>query len=293
MEILNRSQRTIVIDEFKPQKPKAIMIIVHGASEYFKRYHNFAKYLETQNILAVGYDHLGHGINKDKNIKGIFFDNKNGALMLVNDLEDVVLYYYTHYPDIPIFIFGHSMGSVITREFSIKTRLLIDGIILSGSVHPDMRLIKSGLRFGKVVTKLRGKKKVSRMLNNLVFGKLDESISHNTDNIDNYKKDDYCGDDFTNQAIIDLVSITKDIIDVNKIKKMMNTRYFIISGKDDPFSKKTKQLEHFINILDINNFKYEYKFYDNAKHELINEDIKDVVYLDVMKFVNDVIDSNK
>lgn len=290
MIVRTRDNCEIIVSEFKASKTKAIFIIVHGASEHFKRYYDFASFLQKNNILCAGYDLLGHGINRDEKAKGIYFASENGEKKLVNDLEDVVLHYYTHYPKIPIFIFGHSMGSLILRSFAINTRLLVDGIILCGSLQPSDNKIKNGLRLAKIITKLKGKKNVSKLLNSMTFSKnIEKTLSYDNANINNYQKDQYCGDYFTNQAIVDLVTMTKEVIDVNNIRKMLNTNYYIISGKDDPFSDKTKQLEKYINILDISNFQYQYKFYDNAKHEILNEKLKDEVHDDILTFINIII----
>ena len=45
--------------------PKAILQIIHGMAEYIERYDEFAQFLNDNNILVVGHDHLGHGESVD------------------------------------------------------------------------------------------------------------------------------------------------------------------------------------------------------------------------------------
>ena len=40
---------------------KAVVQIVHGIAEYVERYDDFAEFLNSQGILVVAEDHMGHG----------------------------------------------------------------------------------------------------------------------------------------------------------------------------------------------------------------------------------------
>ncbi|MDL2211441.1 alpha/beta hydrolase [Erysipelotrichaceae bacterium OttesenSCG-928-M19] len=286
--IKNRFNREIVLYCWQVEKPQAVLVLAHGASEHIHRYAKFAQYLKEQGIMVIGYNHLGHAENKIELKEGVFFAQENGHQLLVSDLEDVCLFAYQQYTDLPLIVMGHSMGSLIVRNWAIKSKLLVDGLIICGSLHPSPTLIKSGLLFAKAQIKLFGKYHLSNILNKIAFGSLEKRISYNQENVINYKNDPECGQQFSNQAIYDLMQLMNDIIDDNKIKQSLKTKYFIISGSDDPFSNKTKQLDLYLNSLKRYGFNYSYKFYQNMKHEILNEENKEIVFEDIVAFIRKI-----
>ncbi|MDR3215265.1 MAG: lysophospholipase [Bacilli bacterium] len=287
VNIRNRQQRNIEVKVYEANQAKANFIIAHGASEHIMRYDHLASFLQDNNINVFGYNHLGHGL--DNNDQGIYFTKKNGHIELINDLEDVCLYAYTQHSELPLFIFGHSMGSLIARGFAIRSRLKINGMIICGSMNPPTQLIKSGLVLAKTITKVKGEKKTSKLLNKMTLGDLESSISYNKENINNYHTDPWCGKAFTNKAIVDLLMLTKLVGDHVNISLMMQSNYFFISGQDDPFSKGTKQVMEVIDEMKKTNPHVDYKFYQNAKHEILKESLAPTVFQDILDFINKVI----
>ena len=286
--IKNRYQREIEIYIWKAKKTKAIMIIAHGASEHIYRYDEYATFLKNHGITVYGYNHLGHGNNKSEIINGVFFSDKDGEKYLIDDLEDVCIAAYQDNKNLPLIIFGHSMGSLIVRGLMSHTKLRPEGVIICGSLHPSSQVIKAGLMLAKTNTKIFGKTKMSKSLNNIAFGNFEKRISYNQENVEKYKNDKDCGMLFSNQAIVDLMELMNDVTKDSTISKMIKTKYYIISGKDDPFSDSTKQLKVFFKKLDQNKIDYNYKFYSGMKHEILMEDKKEDVFKDIIKFIDEI-----
>ena len=287
-KITTRKQRSLNVYEWSAKEAKAVVVLVHGASEHIDRYKEFAEYLVNNNITVYGYNHLGHGENKHADVRGVYFEDNKGEETLVNDLEDVCLYVQAN-NNCPLFVFGHSMGSLIARGFAVKTTLKVKGIILCGSLHPSKLIVKSGLGYAKVRANISGKKDISRSLNKMAFGSFNERISYNKDNVRDYANDPNCGLYFSNQAIVDLLSLIDFITTEGNIKKMIKTDYLIISGADDPFSDKTKQLNAFMNCLNKNNIIFKHKFYREMKHEILKEKGKQEVFADVVNHIESVL----
>lgn len=286
VKIKTRDERTIIVSCYEVTKPVASIVIVHGASEYIKRYEELALYLNKKNINVYGYDQLGHGVNLNKELNAIYFsDDDNAHIKLISDLEDVCLYVYTHNSSLPIFVFGHSMGSLVVRGLAIISRLNFNGLIICGTMNPSVKLLNSGLFLARSITKLRGKKKTSRFLNKLTFGKLEQKISYNKNNVANYHKDEYCGLLFTNEAITELLLLTKMVCNKANICLMSKTKYFFIGGADDKFSDDGKQVQEVIDYMKGNNFDVSFKFYPQARHEILKEDCKDEVMGDINEFI--------
>lgn len=284
--INNRNNESSLVVEWPSKKPEAVLIIAHGASEHIYRYKKFATFLQENNISVIGYNHIGHAEKKSNDAGGVYFGAENGDKILVSDFEDVCLAAYQKYPDLPLYVLGHSMGSLIVRAFMSQTKLAIDGAIICGTLHPASNVIKSGKAFAKFMYRIFGKDKYSKQLNKMVFGSnLGNTLSHNSENVANYKQDPDCGNLFSNKAVYDLINLMDTALNENNIKHLQPTKYLVISGAEDPFSKKTKETDIFTAILEKFDIDYQYKIYPEMKHEILQETNKEAVFNDILNFI--------
>ena len=105
------------------QNPKAMITLIHGLGEHCGRYHHVADYFSKHNINITSFDLQGHG--KSEGARGYISTHE----ILMDDLELFLNITTANFPDIPIFIYGHSLGAVIALAFAIKRKPLIRGII--------------------------------------------------------------------------------------------------------------------------------------------------------------------
>ena len=94
-----------------------IVQISHGMIEYIKRYDEFARYLNQYGILVIGNDHLGHGETAKIDDDLGYFCPSNMSETVVADLYEVTRFAKKNYPNVPYFLFGHSMGSFMARRY--------------------------------------------------------------------------------------------------------------------------------------------------------------------------------
>ena len=94
------------------KKPKAIIQVIHGMEEHQERYSEFASILSKNGYLVITSDMRGHG--KEASELG-FFKEKNGHQQLVDDQITIRNYIETNYNGTPVILFGHSMGTIISR----------------------------------------------------------------------------------------------------------------------------------------------------------------------------------
>jgi alpha-beta hydrolase superfamily lysophospholipase len=93
--------------ETVPQGAKAGLIIVHGIAEHGARYRHAAAALERKNIASFVYDQRGHGENPGTRAHiGNFAD-------FAADLGQIGENVQQRFPELPLFVWGHSMGSVV------------------------------------------------------------------------------------------------------------------------------------------------------------------------------------
>lgn len=110
---------------------KGTIIIVHGFAEHSARYNHVAKYFNDNGFRVFGFDHRFHGDDDDfvgwkiKDIKT--FDE------IVDDAVEIIGYIEEKCADLPYFIFGHSMGGMITVRTILRMQETwkCQGVVLS------------------------------------------------------------------------------------------------------------------------------------------------------------------
>lgn len=138
--------------------PVGIVQIVHGMNEHGARYQEFAQKLNEAGYIAVADDHRGFGATAETESELGHIDPEAGVEALIRDQAAVKDYIRTKFPDLPYFIYAHSMGSFIIRIF--MTRHSADGIILSGSgMQPHLLLSTAVKATEHFVKKKSGQKR--------------------------------------------------------------------------------------------------------------------------------------
>ena len=99
-------------------KPKGIVQVIHGFGEHSRRYfHMIVKFMDAGYIVAAD-DHVGHGKTAMYNDTWGDWGDAGFHTMMEDEhkLKEIVS---KMYPDLPYFMFGHSMGSFI-REILLQ-----------------------------------------------------------------------------------------------------------------------------------------------------------------------------
>jgi len=112
--------------EVVPSQLKAGLIIVHGIAEHADRYRHVAEALASQGIACFVYDQRGHG-----KFPGTRTHVANFA-EFADDLELVGQTARKRFPSLPLFVWGHSMGSVVVTLAAIDGLSWARGVITSG-----------------------------------------------------------------------------------------------------------------------------------------------------------------
>ena len=141
---------------------KGIIQLVHGMEEHIARYDDFATYLARMGYVVVGHDHLGHGKSvKDESELGDF-DCQDAWFHLAQDIHIIQNRISKEYHNLPYFIFGHSMGSLLVRTYATIYTDNINGIIIKVlflQIWLEEHLIKSLSQIKQLVIGLQEMKK--------------------------------------------------------------------------------------------------------------------------------------
>lgn len=282
-------------------EPRAIVQIIHGIAEYISRYDEFMSFLADNGIIAVGTDHLGHGKSIESEEQTGFFAYDNGWDYVVRDEEVLRLAMHENYPELPIIVFGHSMGSFMTRTLLIRYPDAFNAAIISGTGNQGAALVNGGLFMGNLVTGLRGAHHYSKFLNNLAFGsynKIYENpkteydwLSRDEANVQKYIDDPLCGFIPSCSLFRDMMTGVKFITNKKNLTAMnKDMPVYFMSGDMDPVGECGKGVQKaYNNFLEAGMKDVSIKLYPGGRHEMLNEINKDEVYADILAWLNSKI----
>ena len=274
---------------------KGIFHLVHGMCEYIGRYAHIFAALAERGYVCCGYDNLGHGKTaRDENELG-FIAHRDGWKYLVRDVkafEDAVKKIY---PDIPLCLMGHSMGSFIARIAAENYGDGIEKFIICGTGGPNPAA-PFGLLATDIMRLLNGEKHRSKLVNKLAFGAYNkrfegdsefEWITTDREVINKYAADKYCNFKFTVSAMHDLVKLNQL---ANRPAWFKNMRkdlpVLLISGSDDPVGAYGKGVTTVYKKLKTAGVKdVTLKLYDGCRHEIHNDSCKNQVINDITEFI--------
>lgn len=279
------------------KQPKAIVQISHGMAEHIGRYHEFARYLVEHGIFVYGNDHRGHGHTETRNEDLGYFADDDGYETIVQDMNSLTDIIQLEYPDTPIILFGHSMGSFLSRRYIQLFGKRLQGVVFSGTGgHPGF-VGKLGHILATREAKKHGRRTPSKRLNSLTFGSYNKAfhptrtefdwLSRDVDEVDKYINDPLCGGVFTAGFFDDFLKGLLSLYQEDgKIPKDLPA--YFLSGELDPVGKNTKGVLQNIHQLQSVGIKdISYKFYPGGRHEILNEINREEVFSDILQWIND------
>ena len=160
------------------QRPRGVVLIVHGLGEHAWRYDALAQRLNDWGFCVRAYDQRGHG--ESGGHRGVLpYEDA-----LLDDLEEVVDDTRRHIAEpwaCPLILLGHSMGGLVSATFVQRQMAPVDALVLSSpALDPGI----GGLKKALIGT-------MNRWAPNLALSNgLDASrISHDPDVVAAYEKD--------------------------------------------------------------------------------------------------------
>ena len=277
------------------QPPVAVVQIIHGIAEYVERYDDFARYLNRLGFLVVAEDHMGHG--KSINGEGIQGYFHGGWFTAVEDSYQLLQDTRKEFPDLPYVLFGHSMGSFMTRTILEKyPDSGISAAVICGTGWQPKAVLNTGIGVCRMVCKQQGEKKPSKTLEKLVFSNYNKKVEHprtsydwltrDSGIVDRYLADPFCGFTPTGGLMRELLTgIRYEQENLSVMKKDLPVLF--IAGGDDPVGNYGKGVlrsaEAFrrAGMQDVS-----CKIYPLGRHEILNEINREEVYQDISSWLN-------
>lgn len=279
------------------KKPKAVIQIAHGMAETAQRYETFAKVLTKNGYIVYINDHRGHG-KTAKIIENVgHLAEKEGFRCLVEDMYTLTNIIKKENEDLPIYLFGHSMGSFASQRYIMDYSNNLSGLILCGSNGKQGIILNLAHLIINHEIKKYGRRFKSNKINNLIFGgeiirrnektKFDW-LSRDKEQVEKYINDPFCGVVCSCGFFYDLVQGLKEIEDKENLKKVpLDIPIYIISGDKDPIGKNGNGVLRLrdryikLGVKDVT-----CKLYKDGRHELLNEINREEVFEDIICWLN-------
>jgi len=284
-----------------PENPTKIMLIIHGAVEHGKRYDEFAKKLNEQGYLVIAPDHRGHGLTAQES--GVFshFGDDDGFLRAIKDLNEILDNIKKEYPDLPRVIFGHSLGSFMTRQFISERGSEFKAAILSGTSWGNMLELKGGLILTKIWSLFSNKNIPNKRFNDFLWGQINAKVKKRKGTLDFINSNDaevekYIADPLNGNIItIEFgIQMSRGMLMIRENSVFENTppelNIYLASGFNDPLSNSGKDIYTIAQKYKNTGHKsVTVKIYQGARHEIINEPNKDEIISDMISWLNGIL----
>lgn len=205
-------------------------------------------------------------------------------------------YIKKQYPNLPVYLFSHSMGTLVARNYLKKHDQEIEKIVLCGP-PTENKLAGLGIQFAKISKKIKGDRNRSQFLNQLTFGNYNKNykiqnewICSNIEKVNQYNQDELSGYIFTTNGFINLYGLMKNAFNKkNWNVQNPNLKILVIVGCDDPVIQNKNKFENLINFLRSLGYKnITSKLYPKKRHELLNEVDHESIYQDILDFFNEL-----
>jgi len=280
--------------------PKAIVLIVHGMAEHAGRYARTAGYLTAAGFGVYAHDQRGHGRSAAEGDLG-YFTEHGGWQRLARDVHCLERRIAADFPGVPRFVLGHSLGSLVVRDYLCNQAPDIAGAVLSATKGSTGVLAKLGLGIALLERARVGAKGHSKILQTLSFGSFNRGfapvrtefdwLSRDPAEVDKYVADPLCGFPLTAQAWIDvfhgLARVEQDafIADMRPSLPL-----YLFAGDQDPVGPKTKAVPWLLAAYRrLGVGQPTFKFYPQGRHEMLNETNRDEVHRDLIAWLDAVL----
>lgn len=130
---VDKDGTTFFIRGWEPEraKPKACIALIHGLGEHSNRYTHVGQALTDAGYALVGFDLRGHG--KSGGERG-YTPSLDAYLQ---DIRQFFRLIDERYPGLPRFLYGHSLGALLSLTYAIQYGADLAGVMVTGTPLRD------------------------------------------------------------------------------------------------------------------------------------------------------------
>ena len=279
---------------FEPETDlRAILQITHGWKDYIERNEELIRFFTDHGVMVCGCDFIGHGRSSREEDLGQL-EEEDGWSCLVKDVKRLTSYIKREYPGVPFFLYGHGMGSLVTRLCCLHESHW-NGVILSGT-SSRQKYCRRAILFTAILRRFKGLNHRSSLLEKLIYKRLNRRYRREKNYLSWFSADEevrerYGADrrsqfQFTLSAyenifkMLGLVSTRKWYRSIDKDLPIL-----LISGKDDPIGNFGKGIDEIFQRLSGEGCPVEEKLYEGVRHELQSDPDRERIFNDMLTWM--------
>lgn len=278
--------------------PIGVIQIAHGVCEHIGRYDEFARFLAENGFVVCGNDHLGHGKTASAGDLGYVYEGDH--VNMVRDMNTLHNIMEKRHPGLPYIVFGHSMGSFLARIYAANFGERLSAAVFcgTGQLPPAAILLDDPVdhiinSFSENSEAPASAVSVFEKMTQKYFKEDDNLawLSRSKTNIENYRNDPLVGFPMTAPLLKELVMLAVKVSYPTWPSRLpKDLPVLLISGAKDPIGMFGRGVLQVSDNLVKEGIEPEVILYPADRHEILNEDDRDKVYADVLKFLKGVID---
>lgn len=276
-------------------RPEAVLQISHGLRGCKERYLPFMEYMSVHGVACVANDHRGHGLSV-KNEKDRGYMYKGGYKALIDDMKAVTDWARRSFRDVPVFLLGHSMGSLAAGTYLKKYGGAIDGMILCGNpswnplLHAALALTRLLCLYDEGRYRPEMLQKMASAMYNRRFHDEGPEAWTCSDTLarKSFSSNPLCSFNLTANAAQALLIMMKERYSDNgwTVTNPEMPVYFI-SGEDDPCMRTERHFhKSAVHLASVGYTDVTSAIYPGMRHEVLNEIGKEAVWKDILDHIN-------
>jgi acylglycerol lipase len=234
---------------------RAVIVLQHGYAEYAERYmtshHNIINHMTTAGYIVYAMDLWGHG--RSPGPRGVVHLNK-----AVQDHLELRKFASQRHLNLPVVLFGHSLGGLVTAGSTVADQSNVKGVVLTGPALPGPLPYLARIALGVAAT-VMAKTSIPGKAN--VVG-----LTRNDEEIQKYWSDDMCHKD----PISFLLAATAldAAANVRAGTKDWTVPTLVLHGNVDAYCD-WKASEKFVASIAAKD--KEFGVYEEGRHELLHD----------------------
>ncbi len=260
-----------------------MLLISHGLAEHSRRYEAFADAMAGRGFHVYAHDHRGHGETTAPDAPIGRFARRDGVAQVIADVLAVRELAASSHPGLPIILFGHSMGGLISLNTVVTHPAKFDAVTVWNSNFNPGLAGRAAQLILKTERMFKGSDVPSGPLPKLTFGTWGKSIANRRtdfdwlsripEQVDKYIADPLCGFDASVSLWLDLFELTfraPQKANLDRLRRDMPIH--LVGGGKDPATDGAKAITWLAKHLEKAGFsRITTEIYPDMRHETLNE----------------------
>lgn len=263
--------------------PRATLLVCHGLIEHSARYERFANAMAGRGYQVFAHDHRGHGETQSDEAPLGRFAQEDGGDKVIADVKAMRDMVVEENPDLPVILFGHSMGGLIALNAAVTHPQAFQALaIWNSNFNPGLAGHAARLLLA-IERMLKGSDVPSSIMPKATFDTWGKSIanrrtefdwlSRDPEQVDKYASDPLCRFDASVSMWIDVLDLTFRAPTSAMLARLpKDLPIHLVGGGKDPATRGGREIRWLSDRLKRHGLRQvTTRIYDEMRHETLNE----------------------